>query len=605
MAGNPSFGPFQTEELLGRGGMGAVYRAIDRRSGARVALKVMLPEHGDDDRMLERFRREGRLGMAVRHENVVSLLDAGEAQGMLYLAFELVPGGSLAAQLASEGRLPWREAVRIGAGIARGLAAIHAAGLVHRDLKPENVLVDADGRPRIADLGLARRAAAQSEALTRTGEVVGTLEFMAPEQANATGDVDARADLYSLGATLYALMAGRPPFEGHGLALVKKHLMDRPPSLRARVPDVPRPLDALVLRLLAKDPATRGSGAGAVAEELEALAPGKVAPRSRRRLVPLALAALAAAASILALRHGPTEKSPPSPSPVPVAPVASTSDDLPPGLERGDERGEFRNRKDGSILVFVRGGTFTMGQAGSEPDKHPAHRVELDDFYLGKFEVTNEQFERYVQATGREPEAEGYHDDPGSIDPPIIAGASWRRPFGDRRPPSPTWRDEPVVQVSWLDANDYCVWAGLDLATEAQWEYAAGGGKSRYPWGDDADPTRANFLRPEGAMPVGSFAGRGDSWCRAQDMSGNVFEWCRDYTAFYDTRELVAKNPVRRDPDTVDPQKATSRIMRGGSWNRDLRHNGEVYERNWHPEGVHYDDVGFRVVLEPKRRKSP
>ncbi|HZV02003.1 MAG TPA: bifunctional serine/threonine-protein kinase/formylglycine-generating enzyme family protein [Planctomycetota bacterium] len=603
MAGTPgpSFGPYQTEELLGRGGMGAVYRAVDRRTGARVALKVILAAHAEDARMLERFRREGRLGMTVRHENVVSLLDAGEARGTLYLAFELVPGGSLGARL-EKGCVPWREAARLGAGIARGLAAIHAAGLVHRDLKPENVLVDADGRPRIADLGLARHAVAQSEALTRTGELVGTLEFMAPEQANAAGEVDARADLYSLGATLHALVSGRPPFEGQGVALVKKHLMDRPPSLRARVPDVPPGLDALVLRLLSKTPSGRGAGAAAVAEELHALAAERDPPRARRYLVPVAFVAVAVA-GVLAVRRGPPEETRATPPPAPVATVSSRSEELPPGLERGDAPREFRNRKDGSILVLVPGGKFTMGRAGSE--SHPAHEVVLDDFYVGKFEVTNEQFERYVQATGRKPEAEGYHDDPGMIDPPTIAGASWQRPFGDLRPLSPTWREEPVVQVSWLDANDYCVWAGLDLPTEAQWEYAAGGGKSSYPWGDDADTTRANFARREGPRPVGSFAGLGDSWCGAQDMSGNVFEWCRDYTAPYDTHQLVAKYPLRTEPDTVDPQKATSRIVRGGSWNRELLHNGEVYERNWHPEGVHYDDVGFRVVLEPKRPKRP
>ncbi|HZU96076.1 MAG TPA: serine/threonine-protein kinase, partial [Planctomycetota bacterium] len=233
-------GPYRIEGLLGRGGMGAVHRAVDERTGTPVALKLLLPELARDLVFLERFRREGRLGAAIRAPNVVSLLEAGEADGQLYLAFELVGGGSLAARIARTGPIPWREAAALGAGIARGLAAVHAAGLVHRDLKPDNVLMDGEGRPKISDLGLARRSAGQqSQVLSKTGELVGTYEFMAPEQANSSREAGPPADLYSLGATLYALVTGNAPFEGSGITLVKKHMLDIPESLRATVADVP------------------------------------------------------------------------------------------------------------------------------------------------------------------------------------------------------------------------------------------------------------------------------------------------------------------------------------------------------------------------------
>src|SRR5205814_2282371 len=164
---------------------------------------------------------------------------------------------SLDKKLEAVERLPWREAARIGAGIARGLEAAHAAGLVHRDLKPANVLLDAKGCPKIADFGLVRTGGTDASALTGTSELLGTLDYMAPEQSEGAHSVGPAADLYSLGATLQALVSGKAPFAGSGLGLVRMHLMDPPPPLRKLVPDVPRELEAVVLRLLAKDPAER------------------------------------------------------------------------------------------------------------------------------------------------------------------------------------------------------------------------------------------------------------------------------------------------------------------------------------------------------------
>ncbi len=598
----PSFGPYETEELLGRGGMGAVYRAIDRRSGARVALKVMLPQHGDDDRMVERFRREGRLGMAVRHENVVSLLEADEARGTLYLAFELVPGGSLGARLEKNGPIPWREAARLGAAIARGLAAIHAAGLVHRDLKPENVLIDSEGRPRIADLGLARRSGAQSQALTRSNEVVGTLAFMSPEQADAAKEIGPPSDLYSLGATLYALVAGEPPFEGHGIELVKKHLLEAPAPLRSHVPDVPQRLDALVLRLLSKEPLERGAGASAAARELDEIARGKVGSGTSRRwvLAPLLLGVLVAG---IVVRRGPTKEPPSLPPPPPIAPVVSRTGTLPRGLRRG-EGDELVNEKDGSVLIRIPATAFTMGRTFNGDD----HQVTLSEFYVGKYEVTNALFKRYVeQGRHGEPttaEVEGGATEAWDVDQKQymsmrIDGASWRFPFGKEKPQAKD--DEPVVLVTWQEANDYCEWAGLSLPTEAQWELAAGGEVGPYPWGKELDAHRAN-VQSGHLMPVGSFRD-GHSPCGALDMCGNVFEWCWDYYGEY---ERVG---VRHDPTGPDhPRNAlfNERVVRGGSWNRRLE-DATLFARNWQrtQPPVCFNDLGFRVVLDPKRSKRP
>ncbi|MBI3723286.1 serine/threonine protein kinase, partial [bacterium] len=259
LAPGSSFGGYRIVDVIGQGGMGVVYKAEDTKHGRFVALKLI---HGDlcsDPTFLARFRREGKASAFISHENVTALHDAGLERATPYLVFEFVAGGTLEQRLA-RGPVEWREAARIGAGIARGLAAIHAAGLVHRDLKPANVLLDEKGKPKLSDFGLVGATSSSlvvSRALTKSGDFVGTLEFVSPEQVDTAAQVTGRADLYSLGATLYMILAGRPPFEGEGYALLKKHMHERPRPVRELVPEVPEELDGLILRLLEKDPADR------------------------------------------------------------------------------------------------------------------------------------------------------------------------------------------------------------------------------------------------------------------------------------------------------------------------------------------------------------
>ncbi|HZU95380.1 MAG TPA: tetratricopeptide repeat protein [Planctomycetota bacterium] len=309
-------------EKLGQGGMGAVYAATDA-SGRRVALKVLLER---DPQLLARFELEARAAQAVRHENVAETIELFSANGLPVIAMELLPGGSLHDLVKARGALPWPEAATLARGVARGLAAIHARGLVHRDLKPQNVLLDAARRPKITDFGLVRRSPglAQSEHLTKTGVLLGTYAYMAPEMAERA-DVDFRADLYSLGALAYELLSGAPPFEGVGLILVKKLLTDAPRSLAAR--GVPAKLDALVLRLLAKKPEERPETATDVARDLDDILAAKATSTGPPRRVPmaalalglLAASALGAGGAWLALRAGPAPPSvaPPAPSPPP------------------------------------------------------------------------------------------------------------------------------------------------------------------------------------------------------------------------------------------------------------------------------------------------
>jgi WD40 repeat protein len=342
--------------------MGAVYRAEDA-AGRPVALKVVAGEGVADPAFLERFHREARVASEVRHPNVVSVLASGGDARAPFLALELIEGGSLGDLLRREGPLEWRRACRHAAEIARGLAAIHAAGLIHRDLKPDNVLLAPSGA-KVTDLGLARRAPTglTKGGLTRTGELVGTLEYMAPEQLDDARRVDARADLYALGASLHAMLTGAPPFRGVGVEVMKRVLFEKPRPPSALATGIPEALDALVLSLLAKSPDARPLDASAVARELEAIASG-AAPVRRRRASVLA-AALAGGAGLatlgglwLARGRTPTPVLGPSPTPARSAPAP--------------ERRSFPDECGGFLET---GATRLAAVSGRYVDRHMADR---------------------------------------------------------------------------------------------------------------------------------------------------------------------------------------------------------------------------------------
>jgi WD40 repeat protein len=311
--------------------MGAVYAALDPR-GQAVALKLVAL---NDPLLVARFDKEARAAASVRHENVAAMLGFSLEDGVPVLVLELCEGGTLYERVHREGRLPWREVAKLGARVARGLAAIHAASLVHRDVKPGNVLLTRDGTPKISDFGLVRRAegASLGQSLTRDGDVIGTFAYMAPELMESS-KVDHRADLYSLGATLYELLSGAPPFEGSGPMLMAKHLREVPRSLRQA--GVPPGLDDLVLGLLAKAPAARPASATDVALALEALVEGAGEARPRRRLLVAAgLLVLTIGGGALAFFAGAKNPAPPPASP--QAPPGSRPPAPPAPVQRADE----------------------------------------------------------------------------------------------------------------------------------------------------------------------------------------------------------------------------------------------------------------------------
>jgi serine/threonine-protein kinase len=240
--------------------------------GKTVALKILKRDLSSDETYRQRFAREARVAAEVRDKHLVPILDAGEADGLYYLASAYVPGGSLADSLASEGTLPVRDVVRIAVGLAGGLEALHRAGLVHRDVKPSNVMLDTSGSASLTDFGLAKGPA--YTVLTRPGEVMGTVDYLAPELIKG-GVATPASDVYALGCTVYECLAGAPPFAEKSLfELTAAHLEEAPPELSRGRPEVPEQLSWAILQALAKEPDARPPTAIACAHMLRLAARG-------------------------------------------------------------------------------------------------------------------------------------------------------------------------------------------------------------------------------------------------------------------------------------------------------------------------------------------
>jgi tetratricopeptide (TPR) repeat protein/tRNA A-37 threonylcarbamoyl transferase component Bud32 len=332
--GQPFGERYTVVEEVGSGGMGQVYKAIDRKLGKTVALKLIRPDTSAQQEALERFRRELALAQDVTHPNVCRVHDLGEVNGILYISMEYVEGQSLEALIQSVGHLSPKQTVTLGRQICAGLHAVHERGIVHRDLKPGNVMVDRSGHALVMDFGMAYHS--EQERLTGEGAVLGTLAYLSPEQARGRL-TDQRSDLYAVGLVLYEMLTGRrPPGDGGSVPLALRDSGDACPPPSRLAPEVPGALDAVVMRCLERDPARRFPSALALEEALaHAAAALSSGVSSRVRRVPgrkvkpwpivalLVIVAAAAAGGWWSLRG--TGDPPPSPGRAPIVAVLPLS----------------------------------------------------------------------------------------------------------------------------------------------------------------------------------------------------------------------------------------------------------------------------------------
>ncbi len=389
MIGTMLSGRYRLESKLGSGGMSTVYLAVDETLGRHVAIKVLHQEISEEQDQLERFRREARAVAQLSHPNLVGVIDAGEEGGRPFIVFEYVPGQTLKQRISGEGRLPLDEATAYAIEIGRGLQAAHQARLIHRDVKPQNVLIDPEGRAKITDFGIA--LSLESHGLTATGRVLGTTDYVSPEQAMGR-EIDARTDVYSLGILLYEMLTAEVPFKAETqVGVAMKHVNETVPNVQRRRPDASAVLAAAIEKATAKEPKDRYRDMNAFLADLEHALEVEVSraggatgeatsvldsvPEKRRRIltrrriswvgVLLLVAAAAAAIAIAALSgdEGPSKEAPPESAGGTPIEIQSATDFDPDG--DGEEHSEETTfAKDGSPSTAWSTEDYTTGLTG-------------------------------------------------------------------------------------------------------------------------------------------------------------------------------------------------------------------------------------------------
>jgi len=718
-----TIGKYELLEEIGRGGFAVVYRARDTSLDRVVALKVLHPHWVTDPQFATRFRQEARAAANLRHPNIVTVHDTGEADGQLYIAMAYLPGHTLQDLLEEQGALSLEAALPILDQLADALDYAHGQGVIHRDVKPLNVMVEDTTRglrATLMDFGLVK-ALESSTALTSQGTLLGSPEYMAPEQAdpNRHAEIGSATDRYALGIVAYRMLAGRVPFPGNTPGTLNAHLNLKVPDPRDFVQDVPPEVTAALLAMLVKAPADRFPTASVFVARLRE---AQDAERQRRasevhlasqyRMLQAAIqqeawedaiqlgqriqqtvldyADVARLVNLAQQKHRDAEAARAATQvreqqEVRLVPlhaqlqVAVDRQDWPEvlhigghiqALEPDDQTAaqwiayalekvrrparpqpaasplrtqQVRQRQplpawlkpagiglaavivlgvigifgpklwktvfatytptlkqtsafpvplcwraghtwtrptDGMTMVCVPGDTFQMGSETGTDNEKPVHPVTLSAFWIDQTEVTNAQYAKCV--TDKVCTASAYAND--------------ARFNGER---------QPVVGVDWNNAVAYCTWAGGQLPTEAQWEYAARGPEGYvYPWGNTFDCKYGNFddetevdsyVVPGGegcdgyvrTAPVGSFP-EGKSWVGALDMAGNVWEWTADWYA--------NNYPSEHQTDPQGPTEGQSKVVRGGSW-YSHENLGRASFRGRLAPTYTYNFVGFRCLV--------
>jgi formylglycine-generating enzyme required for sulfatase activity len=612
-------GQYVLLDRIGEGGMGEVFQARHRRMERDVALKVIRREKLSSPEAIKRFEREIEAAAKLSHENVVMAYDADQAGDRHFFAMEFVEGTNLAKLVKEKGPLPMDQACDCIRQAALGLQHAFERGMVHRDIKPSNLLLAKGGVVKILDMGLARLQETPNlveSRITKEGLVIGTPDFLAPEQARNARTADIRADIYALGCTFYYLLCGHSPYPG-GTPTEKllRHTTDPTPAVTRA--DVLPAIEGIVYKMMAKSPEERFQAPAEVAFALQPFALN--APRISGRYARPTFAASDPRAStvrnsavvdttletpVSVPREEPATDSrfrlPPPPPPKKKPPrerthwnttIALITAVVVLGLAAGAiylffkkpssaasvtlDR-EFTNRHD-MTFVLVPAGSFDMGspesEAGRAEDEGPVHTVEITKpFYLGTTEVTFRQFKAVM---GKLPNA--LRQDPDDLDLPVTTLS----------------HGEAVIFCKRLNADPETAKDGWTyrLPTEAEWEYACrAGSRSRFSTGNQLGSEQARFGDPMAKSPGKVAQFPANAW-GLYDMHGNAAEWVGDrYDAKY-----YAESPAQ-DPTGANERQSSRHVVRGGGFD-DSADNCRCARRlAKYPESV-LPNLGFRVAL--------
>jgi serine/threonine-protein kinase len=626
---------YQILEFVGGGGMAEVYKVLDTSLERIAALKIITSNQSNSEKQqeyLKRFNREAKILAKLKHPHIVGVWDYGEYEGDPYFVMEYFPGGTLDQKM--EKPIPWQEAVQILLPIAEALSYAHQQGIVHRDIKPSNILLNESGELILSDFGIARPLEVIDNLKTGDGDLLGTLEYIAPEQISNPQNLDGRADIYSLGVLLYEMVTGRKPFESDAkapLSVLLNKVLDPVPDPKIFNPFLSNNIINILIKSLAAKSEDRYKNMDdflLVLENLieandkkqetlwKTLQRGWFILANIRRIngviklafllvlafiVYVVLQGLQSPFTLFGSTSTPTTTLTPSATITPTTYATLTLTATPTNIPTPDVNLPIEIIvPSGGTMRLVPAGDFTMGsnvdsalaecienrgddncQTISFLDEEPVHTIFLKDFYMDVYEVTNALYKRCVDADECQP--------PKEIQ-------SYTRPsYYD----NPSFDDYPVIYVNWNMAKIYCEWRGARLPTEAEWEKAARGTDGRtYPWGEDLDCEQSNYGQNitgacEGdTTSVGSYE-NGQSFFGLFDMAGNVSEWVADWyqSDYYATL----------DNNIVDPQGPNSgvaRVTRGGSWYFD---DGDVRSANRNGFGIatYNDYIGFRCAKDP------
>ncbi len=597
---------------LGQGAMGQVWLSRNPDLDIPVALKI-LPRHlvEMESGYVGRFVREARTAAKINHSNVVRTYDCGTDNGINYIVMEYVDCGNLRhLQEKHLGPLPLLQAVDIVIGVTKALQEAAVFGIVHRDIKPDNIMLDKRGTAKLADLGLAKVISSDDMEMTRTGAAMGSPRYIAPEQVQDAKDVDARADIYSLGITFYHLATGALPFSAslsHEMML--KHVEEPLPHPRTKNSDLPEDVCRIICKMTEKFPEKRYQSAEELLADLNAFRTAHVSEDpthanstigGRHRLIPVVagLILLGLIALMVGDKLGHVKESGKSAKGAGI-PVIGKAFNVP-GVE--------------IVLVPIASGQFGMGSDIGHADEKPAHAVTISSpFWMAATETTRQQFSVFAEETGTRTDAERvgqtkvYEMRAGVLNWGWKQNVSWRD-FGD-------YPEQVVVCVSWQDAMAFCKWLTSEesgdgrlpegyeyrLPTEAEWEYACRAGTTtKYYWGDDPQmyciyewcdnmATQANVVGEFKPNPWGLY-----------DMLGNVMEHCLDSAKEGKVNGRTGLTGETYTDDVIDPVNRTGdqRICRGGNWLLAKKSNVCSSRQAVFPEFSSVS-VGFRIVLAP------